>query len=1059
MSAREAQMNVPRFVAIEDYAAQLVAALVVDGAVLDDRLIVRQATDGFSARFGKGGAIGVSFGVCLGETAGESTTSLVRRLSPGPALAPAIPPDAASVSAEAKADATGFVPFYASGKADMPAPPAPQVELSLERPDMRVRISPLFAPGGLRYGYLVQELPVRAVLPDPDPAPVQARGAPPLASSREPREPGSESAIAPLAEPLSTAGRRLRLPIEEIVPDAGPAVYQFLDRLSHGYWTHDLRTGARRFSDGWCRLRGIDPQQIVNESEVEWMARLHPDDRAATVRYHERLYAGIGDFEPIIYRERHAKGHWRTALVQSAVLERGPDGKPLLIAGSDVDVSATYSGEEYSRQMASLEQRWLIASEYGKLGLWDNDAIAGTRYVSHTWRQMRGYGPADVFDNSREALIERTHPDDRAALLEQIEATVNGGTDVVYQEYRERHRDGHYIWLLSRGRVISRDETGRASRIIGIDTDISEIKATNDEVVAMSRRLELALASTRVGVWEFDLKNHTVRWDRRMMEIYGLDLPASEMPANSWEERIHPEDRDRVVERADAMNRGEGPFWGQYRIIRPDGSIRYIRARSSDVHDNAGNSSLIGIDWDVTADVEAAEELRRAHALARQRNDELEKARAEMEHRALHDALTDLPNRRYLDTMVQELRGASTEIAVLQLDLDRFKQINDTLGHAAGDAVLCHVARVLRDEVPEGAMIARVGGDEFVILMAEAPNRCDLAGLANRIVAALQAPLDINGQDCRFGISVGIATGRMQEMTPEVILENADMALYEAKSAGRSRSVFFASRMRTAIEAKRLLADAVLGGLERNEFYCVYQPQFQAADLQISGVEALVRWLRPDGTVAMPGEFLGVAEELNVVERLDQVVLGQVLRDQAAWHDAGVDVPRVSVNVSARRLADPELPTMLRSLGIEKGRIAFELLETVFLDTPDSVITANIAAIRDMGIEIEIDDFGTGHASIVGMLRLQPDRIKIDQQLVRPLSEGEKQGQLVQSIIDIGRMHGIALIAEGVETAEHVRLLTAMGCQHLQGYGLGMPMTEQDLRSRLRTGEWEMTAA
>jgi diguanylate cyclase (GGDEF)-like protein/PAS domain S-box-containing protein len=1005
-------VNTPGNNALEAFLAQLVASLVVDGAVLDEKLIVRYTTPGFARRFGAPIPVDHCILDCIkGEQARAHLASIVAALSAEQTSTFGEEPFAGPQPTDLSRCAEG------NSAADTEcniALPSDFIEVELLQPEMHIRISPLREADGRAYGFLVQEVP--------------------------------DICISNMPEQNA----------DRVASTSRESAHRILSQLSNAYWESNPVTGAFEASELWYTLRGYRAGETGIEDHETWNVKVHPEDRPALFDYQRKLQTGEADFVPFIYRERHAQGHWMTILCKGAVIERDASGAVVRVAGTDADITASHSAEEYIRDIARLEQRWLIAAEYGQLGLWDNDEVAGTRYVSQTWRAMRGYGPDDAFDESREALAARTHPDDRASLARQIDATVNGNTETVFQEYRERHRDGHWISILSRGRVIARDSQGRASRIIGIDTDITEIKASSEKIFRMSQRLEIAIQATRVGIWDADLAKDEVIWDARMMELYGLDLPPGPIPDGYWEQSIHPDDRDRVLSQSSDVEAGKITFSEDYRVVRPDGSVRFIRSRSTNLFNDTIGHGLIGVDWDVTADVEAADELRRAHALARKRNEELEQARAEMEYNALHDALTDLPNRRFLDRQMKALHGKDHRVAIMQLDLDRFKQINDTLGHAAGDAVLRHVACVMDNLVPNTATVARVGGDEFVVFFEQAPDQDVLAGIAERIVTELHAPFEVNGKNCRFGVSIGIALGEMPAQTPDEVFENADMALYEAKGSGRGRSVFFSDRMRTAIETKRLLADAFLGGLERGEFFCVYQPQFEAGSLQLSSVEALVRWRRPDGTVELPFVFLDLAEELGVVDRLDQRVLDQVMTDQAHWLTLGLPVPRVSVNVSARRLSDPQLPLRLEKLNIPSGRIAFELLETVFLDTQNPVIAANIAAIRGMGIEIEIDDFGTGHASIVGMLQLQPDRLKIDQQIVRPLTLGEKQGTLVRSIIEIGRMHNIDVIAEGVETADHVRLLTAMGCNYLQGYGLAAPMPEAELREGLRTGYWNM---
>ena len=445
---------------------------------------------------------------------------------------------------------------------------------------------------------------------------------------------------------------------------------------------------------------------------------------------------------------------------------------------------------------------------------------------------------------------------------------------------------------------------------------------------------------------------------------------------------------------------------------------------------------------------------------------ELESAKAGIEHTSLHDALTGLPNRRYLDHVLENrsrlAHDPSARIALLHIDLDRFKQINDTLGHAAGDAMLVHVAEVLKDNLGPTDFVARIGGDEFVVLCQIDTDQSDdttsAADLATRIILAMRRPVPYLTHECRFGVSVGIAIEPAGDADLRRLLVNADIALYKAKARGRNRYQFFTHKLEAEIVATKKTADEILNGLENGEFIAHYQPQFDAQTHDIVGVEALVRWKHPKKGLLRPVAFLDIAEELNVVPELDRLVLEQAIADLATWNRLGLDVPRVSVNVSARRLRDEELIQSLQRLDLVPGTVSFELVESIFLDENDELITWNVDRIKELGIDIEIDDFGTGYASIVSLQKLKPKRLKIDRQLVMPVARSSSQRQLVHSIIDIGRSLGIEVIAEGVETMGHAKVMASMGCHGLQGYAFARPMSGKAFADFVELSAWRQAS-
>ena len=271
------------------------------------------------------------------------------------------------------------------------------------------------------------------------------------------------------------------------------------------------------------------------------------------------------------------------------------------------------------------------------------------------------------------------------------------------------------------------------------------------------------------------------------------------------------------------------------------------------------------------------------------------------------------------------------------------------------------------------------------------------------------------------------------------------MALHKAKTLGRSRFAIYSPDLSDRAAIRRSIIQCLTIGLERDEITCHYQPQFEAKSLKLAGLEALIRWNHPERGVLMPDSFLPVAEEMGLITRLDQHLLEMAVSDLRRWSDLGIDVPRISVNVSANRLRDPQLCDMLRAMDLPRNRFSFELLESTFLDSNDNVLTCNIETIKEMGIDIEIDDFGTGHASIISLQQVLPKRLKIDRQLIAPVISSSKQRDLVRTIIDIGRMQDTEIVAEGVETLAHVEELQRLRCDILQGYALSRPLARDQM--------------
>jgi len=829
-----------------------------------------------------------------------------------------------------------------------------------------------------------------------------------------------------------------------------------LDASGQGVWEYDGASNHWSFSPAWKRMRGIPEDEDYTADDDGWLDKIHPEDHVMVRDAMARQYAGEMDDVSFEYRERHRNGHWIWILARGRCVSGHGDGKPLRIIGTDIDITALRNSQQALDRLKRSEERWKEAVNSAEQGIWDFDQATGENYCSPSWLAMRGL-PVDKPPLEVEQWLAGIHSDDREAVRSCIDQQAAGTIRHISMEYREWHRAGYWIWILARGHAVGFDAEGKATRYVGTDTEITALKQRQTEFETLSQRLKLALATSAIGIWEFDLASRVTCWDKRTAELFGLDAVGEVcILPGIWEAAIHADDRDMAVAVTEACIASGRTFSFDYRITMPDGSLRHMRCRCSTMREPGGRGKMIGVNWDISDDIARTETIRLAKRLAEERSQQLEEARQSLEYSALHDALTSLPNRRYVDRILAELSNSalrSRSITLLNIDLDRFKQINDTKGHAAGDALLIHMARQLKACVRDIDIVARIGGDEFVIIMAPPPPSAGLQQIVNRIIEAAARPMAWNGYECRSGVSIGIA-----ESSPGVdarqLLINADIALYRSKRAGRNRAAYYTAALQAEIIANKQCADDILQGLDRNEFEPFFQPQVDAHTFEIIGMEALVRWRHPQRGLLTPESFIPVANDLHALGTIDRIVLEKSVAHMFDWEEDGVSVPLVSVNVSARRLGDDVLFDNLAALRIDPSRVSFELVESIFLDNRNDILSANVKRLKDMGFKIELDDFGTGHASIVSLLNINPHRLKIDRQLVRPVVESEAQRRLVRSIIEIGKSQGISVCAEGVETAQHVDILRDLGCDSLQGYYFGRPMPASEVVRFVTERSW-----
>jgi diguanylate cyclase (GGDEF)-like protein/PAS domain S-box-containing protein len=558
-----------------------------------------------------------------------------------------------------------------------------------------------------------------------------------------------------------------------------------------------------------------------------------------------------------------------------------------------------------------------------------------------------------------------------------------------------------------------------------------EVNATLRE---SEERFRIAAASAGDVIYEWDLAGDALRWFGDIDGLLGHEPGGFPRTMAGWFEAIHPDDAGRVRSALDRHVTAGEPFSVEYRIARRDGRWLCWTDRGNTVRDPAGKPlRMIGAVSDITARKEAEDRLR---------------------HDSLHDALTGLPNRSLFRERVErclDRRRADPgfHFAVLFLDLDRFKLVNDSLGHAAGDALLTTVAsrfqHGVRADPSAAATVARMGGDEFTVLLenltdAEAPVR-----VAERLLRELALPVDFSGHEIFTNASIGIVQGDAGYASAKDLLRDADVAMYHAKSAGRGTYAVFSGGMHQAAVARLRVESELRRAVERDELLLYYQPIVSLQTRELAGFEALVRWRR-EGRLVAPAEFIPVAEDTGLIVQIGDWVLREACERLRAWRDRHPHNPGlfVGVNLSRKQLADPAIVARIRETiahtRVPPDALKLEITESALMENADAAMPL-LEQIRSLGVRLQMDDFGTGYSSLGCLHRFPLSGLKIDRSFVATTSARRDYAAVIQAIITLARNLGIEVVAEGVETAEQVALLQALDCELGQGYYFSKPLS------------------
>ncbi|HEY8606022.1 MAG TPA: EAL domain-containing protein [Noviherbaspirillum sp.] len=624
--------------------------------------------------------------------------------------------------------------------------------------------------------------------------------------------------------------------------------------------------------------------------------------------------------------------------------------------------------------------------------------------------------------------ISPIHPDDAQGNREALEEALRTGTEYRI-EHRARRRDGIYRWFLSHA-VPLRDEAGNVSAWYGTSTDIDDIRRASEVLRKSRETLRLATEAANLGLWDYYPQSGKLVWSESGKRLFGLP-PDARLTFERFLELVDPDDRQRVQAMTLEAAQGSGGRLDlQFRAAGADGRLRWFRVYGKSIADPAGTLvRFIGITMDITETKLAEQRIRDA---------------------SQRDALTGLPNRallfEYCTHLLAIAQRTRSSGALLFIDLDRFKPINDTHGHDVGDVVLRQVAKRLLDCTRQEDIVGRLGGDEFVVALPHPDDTYGPATVARNIIRRISEPYYIGDLQLQLSPSVGISLYPAHGDTLDALIKCADAAMYEAKKTGPGRYHFYAPAEDDGSERVQLIERRLREALDNDDLMLHYQPVLDLESGSPAGVEALLRLPLPGHEPLLPDEFMPVAEAAGLVTRLGEWVAREACRQHQAWREAGLPSMSIAINVAPQQFRQrsfvAQLAESVRRSGMDPSCLQIELKEsTVLEDVPDTI--ASLQELRSFGIRVALDDFGIGYSSIGLLSTLPIDKLKIDQSFVNGIGHDAKSQTITDTVLALGRSLHLEVVGEGIESEEVFDYLRDQGCDQAQGYFLSRPLSAE----------------
>ncbi len=684
----------------------------------------------------------------------------------------------------------------------------------------------------------------------------------------------------------------------------------------------------------------------------------------------------------------------------------------------------TQNLEEANKKLKELKERMELALIGSNDGLWDWNLLDNSVYLSPRWKEMLGFDSSRSIDKYTN-WEDRIHPDDVDRVVADIQDNIDGKTEFYENVHRLKHKDGHWVWILDRGKT-HYDENGKPVRMIGTHTDITQEKEMQLKYVYQAQIIE----QVNDSVISITLYGIITSWNIGSELLLGYK--ASEMIGKHITS-IYMDKDSELLRDGIKKTLETGRFSTETHLVKKSGAVVPIELSLSLLRDENGEASgIICYAQNIT---------------------ERKAAQAKLHYQAHYDSLTDLPNRVLfsdrLNHSVDKASRRGLNIALLFIDLDRFKQINDSLGHDVGDMVLKVVAQRLKSVVRKEDTLSRLGGDEFTVIMENLEKTEDASVLAKKILEILKEPININGHTLYASSSIGISLYPDDSLDAHDLIKYADIAMYKAKEDGRNNFQFYSYEMTEMIFERVMMEENLREALKNNELVTHYQPQIDARKNKIVGMEALVRWKHPTLGLIFPSKFIKLAEENGLILEIDKFMMKTAMKQFKSWYDEGFNPGILALNLTVKQLERDDFLEMLednlKKYEFKPEWLELEITEGELMKKLDSSIV-KLQEIHNLGIRVAIDDFGTGYSSLSYLKKLPIDKLKIDQAFVRDIPNNEEDSAIVKAIIALSQSLNLEMVAEGVETDIQREFLLENSCNNIQGhyYSRAIPSNEMD---------------
>ncbi len=809
-----------------------------------------------------------------------------------------------------------------------------------------------------------------------------------------------------------------------------------VESMHDGLIVHDL-TGVLSANASAARIMGVDAGRVLDGAHLLELEVV--DTHGIPVPLDERpSIRALRDgraAHAVILGMWGFDGRLRWCLTNAVPLFHATtDSTPYAVALMFADITERKNVEDALR---ASEERFRTLTESIPVGIYRADSQGNVLYVNPRWYEISDASPSDIAEVSE---MRRVHPDDVDRVREEMYSLLPHNKPY-HGQYRLIRANGDLAWVVSRAAAVVDPDSGEITGYVGSLEDITPLVTAQEESHRLAQIIENTSDFVGIADQRTDRMSYLNRAAREQFGLVGSDLSQvsdldlfSAESAELFRSEIEP-----------ALHRGEN-WSGELTMVSADGEVFHVwQTMTAEIDEHGAIHRISGVGRDVT---------------------EQRRQQADLAFRATHDDLTRLPNRTLLlerlDVALAETSSSDDQVALLFVDLDRFKQVNDTLGHTAGDQLLIEAAARITSVLRPNDLVARLGGDEFVILCAGIPDEQQAIAAAHRISATIERqPFILGGVDVSVTASIGIALSSGSVAGHEVahaeaILRDADAAMYRAKDLGRARLEVFDENMRRRSAQRLTLTDQLTVGIETGAIEVHYQPCVDLKTGRVTSVEALARWRHPDRGILAPAEFIQLAEETGLIVGLGLMVLSQACVQAHEWElEFGSAMPQVHVNLSARQLTASNLPDLVSGVlddtGLTPDRLCLEITESVLMDDAETVLET-LARLKRIGVTLAIDDFGTGYSSLSYLRRFPVDILKIDHSFVDVLGPDPEDSTIVEAILALAHTLDLRAIAEGVETEDQVLRLRKLGCGGAQGYYFARPAPADALSSLIASG-------